>query len=413
MYLDRSNVSSLAPKDEHLQSWTASVHSRGTWNLVLSCLSTTFLCTWVVLHPKIDDRKKHRILHKLALSLKTFIAPELIAVEAAQEWTQARRIVRQCREKTDGQLKMIHALYVGMFGIRYRVHCTQRTKGKWTTYHFHTKILWPTQLVFLINNGHLIWKNHRAWGLDEVVIGDKSNADATAKLLAIIGAGRFTVEVILRLARSLPVSPLEAMTIGYIPLFILTYFFWWGKPKDIHTPTIVDLPVLSEDEQAEFDSLALSDAFDDEDKPHQTSLMGIWRLIPRDFEIDLLRNGLQDQPQRFGQGTVISNWDPDLYHSWLRLIACAFGASFGALHFVAWKNTFPTIEEEWIWRVAAMLSMAGILLFMQFERVVLCWTDPISWISLITAGLYLFSRGAALTEAFISLRAVSPAIYAT
>jgi hypothetical protein len=49
-----------------LLGWTHEPQGRGTWTLILSSLSTTFLCTWVVIHPRIDRRFRHRILHKIA-----------------------------------------------------------------------------------------------------------------------------------------------------------------------------------------------------------------------------------------------------------------------------------------------------------------------------------------------------------
>lgn len=135
--LTHDNISTNV--EHQLVGRTDEPQGRGTWTLMLSSLSTTFLCTWVVIHPRIDRRFRHRILHKVALLIKTIIAPELIAVEAAQEWTQARRIVRQCLEHTNGEMKLVHAFYIGMLGIRYRVSsdCKSQDGG-------HTKVLWPT-----------------------------------------------------------------------------------------------------------------------------------------------------------------------------------------------------------------------------------------------------------------------------
>jgi hypothetical protein len=385
------------------------VKGRGTWTLLLSSLSTTFLCTWVVIHPRIDRTFRHRMLHKVALLIKTIIAPEFIAVEAAQEWAQARRIVKQCSESTSGELKLIHAFYIGMLGIRYRIPSDEKGSGRGPT-----RVLWPTQFIWLLQNEHIVWDNLQDWGLSEELINDKSNADSMAKLIALGGVAKFSIECILRVYHRLPISALESMTLGYIPLFALSYFFWWLKPKDIDTPSVIYLPPLSHADREMFDSYALSDAFDDDSKLHQGSVSGAWRLMPRDFEQEAVQQeAIDTQNSRYGQGRLISHWDPDLYHSKLWPITCLFGISFGALHLASWDIVCPTIFEQWTWRVSAIISMVAMLVFMQFQKVILDWRKPVTIICMVSVILYLLSRVGAIVEAFSSLRASDPADYYT
>jgi hypothetical protein len=163
-----------------------------------------------------------------------------------------------------------------------------------------------------------------------------------------------------------------------------------------------------------FDSYALSDAFDDDSKLHQGSVSGAWRLMPRDFEQEAVQQEAIDiQNSRFGQGRLISHWDPDLYHSKLWPITCLFGVSFGGLHLASWDIVFPTIFEQWTWRVSAIISMVAMLVFMQFQKVILNWRSPVTIVCMISVMLYLLSRVGAIIEAFSSLRASDPAIYYT
>ncbi|KAF8851393.1 hypothetical protein BDZ45DRAFT_767009 [Acephala macrosclerotiorum] len=85
-------------------------------------------------------------------------------------------------------------------------------------------------------------------------------------------------------AHGLPLSQLESMTLSYIPLFAATYFFWWLKPKDISTPTVVNLPTMSSERKAIFESMAVSNKFDNEGLPEQASISNTWALTPRVFE---------------------------------------------------------------------------------------------------------------------------------
>ena len=424
--LDEQNCTSHFPSGSNqLVGWVPESSGRGTLTLLWTCLLTLFLCIWAVVHPRIDKRGKFRLLHKLALSLKTLIAPELIAVEGAQEWTQAQRVVKSCADTTGGDLKLVQAFYIGMLGVRYRT-----PRG--------TRVLWPNQFIWLLEQGLFKWENRAEWGLTRENIKDRSNADGTAKLFALIQVGWFVAQSVIRTAHRLPFAPFESMTLGYIPLFALTYFFWWVKPKDVETPSEVDFPAMSEDQSRTFEAMSISEDFDDEGSQRQTSLCSVWYLTPRIFEKEerdrkiqqaaedieqhiqrLHHNGLpilrraKPLPLKPADGIVLSHWDPGLYHSKLWPVTCLFGMSFPALHLISWDGTFPTVFELWLWRGAAIASTVTMLIFMQFEKIILCWKNPWTFTKVFPPALYLVSRVVMLAEVIAAFRASNPAIYET
>lgn len=424
--LNSQNCSSHVPSGSHdLVGWIPESPGRGTLTLLWTCLLTISLCTWVVIHPRIDKRQKFRLLNKMALCLKTFIAPEFIAVEGAQEWTQARRVVKSCASITNGDLKLIQAFFVGMLGIRYRTA-------------IGTRILWPNQFIWLLEQDLLSREVLENWSLTPDNIQDRSKADGIAKLFALVQVGWFVVTSITRTAHGLPLAPFESMTLGYIPLFALTYFFWWVKPKDIDTPLEIDLPSMSEDQLQIFESMSISEDFDDEGTNRQTSLWLVWYLTPRMFEkeardrrvqrateeaeqhiqhmrdrgIPLLRRA-KHLPLKPTDDIILAHWDPDLYHSRMWPVTCLFGISFPAIHLISWDATFPTIFELWLWRGAAISSMVTMLFFMQFERIVVRRKDPWTFAKVLPPGLYVLSRVVMLAEAIAAFRASNPAIYET
>lgn len=412
---------------EAFVGWVDESAGRGTLGLIVTCLFTIFLCTWVVIHPRVCKQPRRRILHKVALFLKTLIAPEFIAVEGLQEWSQAQRIVKECTEVTRGGLKLIHAFYIGMLALRYRTACGE-------------KVIWPNQYTWLVQEGLVNWDDHDQWGLSEEDIRDKSNADGTAKLLALVQVSWFAAQSIMRRAHTLPLSQLESMTLSYIPLFAITYLFWWVKPKDVLTPSIVNLPDMSEEQRAVFESMAVSTVFDDEGMGKPNSFWSIWYLTPRVFEKEAEDKRLQEAQRRLYEAdengpiqkieravnlsvqvssrsskeTVIAHWDPELYRSKLLWpMTCIFGASFGALHLISWDTRFPTPFESWLWRAAAVASIVSMLIFMQFERVVLRWDGPLTIISLISPAVYLLSRVVMIGGVIAAFRASDAAIYDT
>lgn len=218
----------------------------------------------------------------------------------------------------------------------------------------------------------------------------------------------------MRSAHTLPLSQLETMTLSYIPLVALTYLFWWVKPKDVMTPSVVDLPDMLLWQKSTFESMAVSNIFDNEGIGKQNSLWTIWYLTPRVFEKEAEDKALQKAQQKAlreaeqkatqeAQETIISQetkqavvrenesgenlkkkrsaclsgerkapakeivlayWDPELYHSKiLWLVICLFGASFGALHLISWNTVFPMPVEQWLWRAAALVSIFSMLMF--------------------------------------------------
>jgi len=343
-------------------------------------------------------------------------------------------MVKNCAELTGGGLKLVHAFYIGMLALKYRTAQGER-------------VIWPNQYIWLLEQGLIDWDDHALWGLAKENIRDKSNADGIAKLLALVQVSWFMAQSIMRRAHALPLSQLESMTLSYIPLFAVTYFFWWVKPKDILTPSVVDLPDMLPEQKTAFESMAVSSAFDDQGEGKRDSLWTVWHLTPRVFEKEAKDKALQEAQQKASReaqhpivsanesgetleekgstclaGTVktptkeivVAHWDPKLYHSKILWpVICLFGASFGAVHLICWNTRFPTLVEQWLWRAAALVSVVSIMIYMQFEKVVFRWGGPLTMISLVSPALYLLSRVVMIGGVFTAFRASDPAIYQT
>ena len=241
----------------------------------------------------------------------------------------------------------------------------------------------------------------------------------------------------------------------------MTYFFWRVKPKDVLTPSVVDLPDMLPEQKKPFESLAVSNAFDDEGIGKQDSVWAVFSLTPRVFEKEaedrVLREarektvlgGKQKLTQRLekdpsqnskkavtrdiesdceqerrtsaswppeacrpaAREIVVGYWDPEVYHSKLLWpVICLFGASFGALHLLSWDTVFPTPVEQWLWRAAALSSVFSMLIFMQFEKVVLQWGGPLTMVSLGSPVLYFLSRIVMIGGVIAAFRASDPEI---
>ncbi|PNP48610.1 hypothetical protein TGAMA5MH_00300 [Trichoderma gamsii] len=352
---------------------------------------------------------------------------------------------RECAKLTEGHFKLIHAFYVSMLALRYRTPQGDR-------------VIWPNQYTWLLQQHLIDWKDHATWGLSEEDIRDKSKADSAAKLLALIQVSWFVAQCIMRAAHALPLSQLESTTLSYIPLFIVTYFFWWNKPKDIRSPSIVKLPDMNPEQRDIFESMAVSNKFDSEGMKEQVTYWNVWYLTPRVFEKEEEENAIQEALAKAAEKTawraaerapksrqgnpkqgvlrdttitesalpnledlqteirkeiVLAHWDPHLYGSKIWPLICLFGASFPALHLVSWDTVFPTAIEMWLWRGSAFVSIFSMLIFMHFKKVVFRWGGFLTILSIASPGVYFLSRVLMMGEVFIALRAEAPAIYNT
>jgi hypothetical protein len=399
----------------------------------------------------------------------------MVCLESLQEWVQARKMVRRTSAATEGGLKLVHAFYIGMLGIRYR-------------YGRGFRVLWPSQYTWLLNNGLVKWRDRDAWGLSEDLIRDKSKADGLVKLAALCQVTWFVLQCILRAANRYAIAPLEAMTLAYVFVVFLTYLFWWIKPKDISTTAFVVLPPMSHAHWRIFESLAMENTYDVEDPDAKFSPNIAWYLVSRDCrddevvvmgqdnadgdteshgssKEDAVATAKTDQTEaadrdcekggmpaagesdangntqsRTNSNTeavtraktndthstkrsrlraaaedsmIITQWDEALYFSKLWPLICILGAAFGALHLMSWNSAFPTTVELWLWRASALLSVVTSIICMQFRTMSFRWDGPLTMIAVASPVLYVISRFVMLAEVFASLRAMPASTYST
>ncbi len=110
---------------------------------------------------------------------------------------------------------------------------------------------------------------------------------------------------------------------------------------------------------------------------------------------------------------VITEWDSALYMTKFWPFICLLGASFGAVHLIAWNSIFPTLAELWLWRTSALVSTVTAILVMQFRKVSLQWEGPLTIVSVGSPILYIISRTIMSAQAFAALRAMPASTYLT
>ena len=85
-------------EDRSASSCTDLNNCRTIWNIVWSCLVTTFACTWVAVHPNVprpgQKANRHwysRPLRRVRIMLYALIGPEFVLFWAWNQWKVATR----------------------------------------------------------------------------------------------------------------------------------------------------------------------------------------------------------------------------------------------------------------------------------------------------------------------------------
>jgi hypothetical protein len=89
----------------HVRVWTRHVQNvsriedlRTTQNIVWSCVTTLFACTWLVIHPNLPDPRRSswsEFKRRIALMVLTIFAPEFILIWALRQRLGAHSIMKE------------------------------------------------------------------------------------------------------------------------------------------------------------------------------------------------------------------------------------------------------------------------------------------------------------------------------
>ena len=442
----QGNLNATDPSN--LVGWVSESPGRGTFSIIQSSLLTILICTWTTIHPRIHTAPILAQWHKGMQLIKMILAPEMVCLESLQEFIQANKMKTRTAAATKNELKLVQAYYFGMLGIRYRAD-----KGH--------KVLWPSQYAWLLSQGLIDWDKRELWGLSEDLIRDKSKADWLVKLTALFQVVWFTLQCVSRAAKNLPICPLETMTLAYVFVTVITYIFWWKKPKDIATAVFVELPLMTRSQRALFEQLAMEDTYDEDEGKPLPPQNAAWYLVARDCGQDQLllldkqrilrkaHSGLGEESDSSGDEAavplptgplrthlqssdmqsyprdpescnnvakevkIITEWDETLYMTRWWPLLCIFGSSFGAFHLISWNSEFPTAVELELWRVSAVTLVVTSLLCMQFRAVSLAWDGPLTLLRVGSPLVYMVCRVIMVVQSFVALRLMPEATYET
>ncbi|KAG0697661.1 hypothetical protein DFH29DRAFT_856633 [Suillus ampliporus] len=407
----------------------SSLTTRTLWSIVSSCVLTIFGCVYTAIHPNIPSPKDSpiRILRRrLGIMLMALIAPELIVIWAMRQWLSARDVTikfkaskkfrvdpqeRPGDDESESPLAKATKWFKAYF-------LEQSEDYAWTqTHSFFVlmggfmlyvdrepyRTLSPDDLLKLINDGRI-----DAPTLTAKQIRDRSKKNLIANGLIIIQVAWFVLQLISRAVLHLTTTVIETGTLAFAVLDFLTHVVWWDKPLNVECP----YPVYWKSTESKPEVY-----FKDVLEPDQLATYGIWTpVFKRLLEV---MGGL---PIPTSRHLRVPTFDgsiklKDSEKGYLGLAGLLTAIIFGGIHCLAWLFTFPTYQEQLLWRICAaaitctpvLAIIMGALLWF-FSNF---WNHPIIFqlARILFVTFYAASRAIILMLMLTTLRNLPPDAY--
>ena len=451
------------PPKSHLQSIFVCEEdrfgSRSIYGILWSCLSTMFACTWITVHlniPAPGDSQWAVLRRRLAIMGYFLLTPEFVIFWAARQHFVARYFTKKLEKNHPGWTRT-HSFFLIMGGF------TLHERGK------PVRVLEVKDLEELSEAGKIKWPT-----VTKEEIADRSKGDYLSKTIVILQTTWFIGQCIARGAYHLAVTELEVVTVAFASLTGVIYYLWWDKPLDVRCSIPVDLlpdrlwkiEGNIDNEETGLQIIPSPEIFDEEidenvvvnPNPLPTTSNHVDTSTPDPAPTRMeqfrafIRGACEEHGTLFALGYVFIGFPLKQFISPLSdmancetlrgeslrvptfyspdsgndpgddnpfALALWVASVFGAVHCIPWSFHFATLQEQWVWRISAILasglpiSMAAIALLV--EKDTLTWSkiceDFMILSLMVMALLYFIARIALLVLPFIALRGLPPRAY--
>jgi hypothetical protein len=379
-------------------NYVSSADTRGTVDILWSCLFTIIACTWTVQHLNIPEQREGRDpgwLGDIKWGLKrgftstkwmlaTVIAPEVLLGKYLGELADAGLDLEKLRKfaAEDGvPWTLSHCFFANMGGFVLRTHASGRV-GKprnvtcqrvpdiadapteQGTQQESTLAIEPDTLIVptsyddegsdppkplentdFPNPYHLTAGDILALRESSVLtrlpyispdeLQDRSKSDSLVRTIAVGQILWVSIQILIRAARHLAISQLEIAVVAFASCAVAMYGLNWYKPKGVEVPITI-MQYRGEAPRQAFDRRAMTS--------NVSSVLTDWTTIMRTF--------LGRPAER--KGAPISNVFTRSEGGSNGLGLTLGSLVFGGIHLAAWKFEFPTRTEQILCRSASL-----------------------------------------------------------
>ncbi|KAJ9656387.1 hypothetical protein H2198_004965 [Neophaeococcomyces mojaviensis] len=355
------NQTFAANAQDRVSGWVDQPNFRGTFDIICTCITTIFICTYsmLVLNIPAPKDKELRIVGRRILWMAIgILGPEFPLTYAAGQWSRACQSVTAFNASKEYQgWTMRHAFFADMGG--FVLHARESAP-----FPLNAK-----QLHWLVVNKKVEYPE-----ISDKELWDKSKQDRIVKLIMAIQTTYFVLQCIGRAIQQLAITTLELNTLAIVVCSLMTSFVWLHKSADVRIPIIVKSAFTIEE------------------------IIGnrTWKLTPLDF-VDENGPGYSVNVQPFMKMPVIrperpiqmipNDRFPTNPHGAQEYFLCFATLVYTGLHLTAWNFPFPSHIERILWRTSSLLlfgitvafwileTMASWMRLERWERFYLHLTD--------------------------------------
>ena len=281
-------------------NFVSSPDSRGTLDILWSCLFTIIACTWTIQHLNVPEERNgtdpgwigdikwglKRTWTSAKWMIVTMLAPELVLSKACVDLAVAQSDLKALQELAgeDGtEWTLTHSLFANMGGFVIRGNMGLELQAIDKTHNESTPLPGPSvtdereqitkapssapsassrQTAVPRDQAHALGNydpfHLTAAGILQLRtsgqlskmpsitaddINDKSKTDSFARAVSVAQITWIVVQVLARVARRLAVSQLEIAVLAFSSCAIMIYILHWKKPKGVLVPyTVLTFP---------------------------------------------------------------------------------------------------------------------------------------------------------------------------
>ncbi|KAF2743529.1 hypothetical protein M011DRAFT_410288 [Sporormia fimetaria CBS 119925] len=342
--------------------WVSTPQVRGTFDLLLSSLTTLLLCAWTAYHPNVLCSRGvwRQLLHRSIWMAIAIFLPELVLFCAWEQWWAMKRLKRVVNNLGAAAFEEPGPNPSAFSDSNECNICPQKTR------RHKTQESWTSEQTFFALSGGFAVDSSAFSPVPRVSftlpgllllaklgllpeespesVSDKSKADYAAKAFVCCQAGWFLISCIARLAQKLPVTLLEYHVLAHVVCLFGLYLIWLEKPYDVGSPILFAQPSNLHVDGLRFEGFSHNTTINEYTTP-----------------ISDLTSALNGSTDSFLRHTMLAF-----------LVLCPI---YGAIHLAAWSSLFPSEVERWMWCASGLIITAPPFTFGGLFLMIHMWKD--------------------------------------
>lgn len=308
----------------------------------------------------------------------TLVCPEYVALVAYYQWKDAKRSTTTPR--ICDWWSSVHGFYAEMGGFAVRLNSEPRFQASESGHVVELQ----DGIAYKTRSGDLrTMVNEDIITIPQITpesIHERSKADFFANMITLIQVLWFVVDTLGRVAQRLPISTLELSTLAFVSCAAVIAFFWWHKPLDLRSTTVIMIPLDKERRFLDnFDRLEF--ACTEQELAEQINAKS---FFSRAHESEAIRYG-------------------GIHFVWI-------GCLFSGIHVVAWNFSFATLVEKMMWRACSIAGCVCVIVSYSFLFIPNRTLSLALNVGLITP-IYITTRLFLIVQVLVGLRSLPGGVY--